>query len=48
MEGGGGAKEEHLQGLEGLLAESQSQNLALTVLHVPSSLDSGMGLGNLI
>ena len=35
------AKREHLQTVQGLLSESQSQNLALTVLHVPHSLDGG-------
>ena len=35
------AKREHLQGVEGLLPESQGQNLAVTVLDVPRSLDSG-------
>jgi len=28
----------------GLLPESQGQNLAVTVIYVPYSLDSGMGL----
>jgi len=34
-------KKEQLGRCEGLSAESQGQHLALTVLHVPSSLDSG-------
>ena len=33
------------EGTTGRLPESQGQNLALTVLHAPSSLDSGWGLG---
>ena len=32
---------EHLQRLKGLSHESQGQNLALTVLYMPYSLDSG-------
>jgi len=35
------AKREQLKKLYGLLPESQGQNLALTVLYVPHSLDSG-------
>ena len=35
------AKREHLKIVQGLLAESQSQKLALTVVHVPCSLDRG-------
>ena len=35
------AKMEQLEGFEGLLPGSQGQNLASTVLCVPSSLDSG-------
>jgi len=37
------AKREQLTRVEGLLPESQGQNLALTVLHVPCSLDIGEG-----
>ena len=37
-------KREQLILLWGLLPESQGHNLALTVLHVPYSLDSGRGL----
>ena len=36
------AKREQLGGVQGLLPRSQGQNLALTVLHVPHSLESGM------
>ena len=36
------AKREHLRSIEGLLPESRSHNLALTVLSVPCSLDSGL------
>jgi len=35
---------EHLERCQGLSPESQDQNLVLTVLYVPSSLDSGSGL----
>ena len=35
------AKMEQLERFQGLLPEIQSQNLALTVLHVPDSLDGG-------
>ena len=35
------AKRERLEWLKGLLPKSQGQNLALTVLNVPYSLDSG-------
>ena len=35
-------RENSLKGSEGLLPESQGQNLALTVLYVPSLFDSGM------
>ena len=35
------AKSELLYKFKRLLPESQDQNLALTVLHVPCSLDSG-------
>jgi len=36
------AKREHLGRLKGLSPESQGQNMALTVLFVPNSLDSGV------
>jgi len=36
------AKREQLKRLQGLLPESQGQNLALTVLYVPSSLHNGL------
>ena len=39
------AKREHLQIFHGFLPESQGQNLALTVLYVPYSLDRGIGGG---
>ena len=35
------AKTEQLKTLQGLLRQSQGQNLALTAAHVPLSLDSG-------
>jgi hypothetical protein len=35
---------EQLECFRGILPESQDQNLALTVLHVPYSLDSGRGV----
>jgi len=34
------AKREELEMFEGLVSESQDQNLALTVLYVPSLLES--------
>ena len=36
------AKREQLERFSGLLSESQGQNLALNVLYVPDSLDSGV------
>ena len=36
-----GAKREQLERVQGPLPECQGQHLALTVLNVPSSLDSG-------
>jgi hypothetical protein len=36
-----GAKRGHLKWFEGLLPESQGQNLAVTVLHVPYAFDRG-------
>ena len=36
------AKSEHIERVPGLLPESQGQNVALTVLCVPYSLDNGM------
>ena len=36
------AKKEQLERVHGLLPASQGQNLVLTVLHVPYSLDSGL------
>ena len=38
------AKREQLEILEGISPESRGQDLALTVLYVPSSLDSGTGV----
>jgi hypothetical protein len=37
------AKKEQLERFQGLFTASQAQKLALTVLHVPCSLDSGPG-----
>ena len=37
-----GAKRKHLKTFQGFLPESQGQNLALTVLFVPNSLESGL------
>ena len=34
---------EHLERFQGLLPDSQGQDLALTILHVPHSLASGLG-----
>ena len=36
------AKRKHIQRFQGILPESQDQNLAVTVLYAPSSLDSGL------
>ena len=38
------AKRQHLKRSYGLVPESQGQNLALTVLYVPSSFHSGQGV----
>jgi len=38
------AKRELLETCEGLFPGSQGRNLAVTVLYVPSSLDSGLAL----
>ena len=38
------AKGEHVKRVCGLLSESQGQKMALTVLYVPNSLDSGLCL----
>ena len=38
------AKRAHFQGFQGLLLESQGQNLVVTVVYVPCSLGSGCNL----
>jgi len=42
------AAEGHLTLFQGLLPESQGQNVALTVLYVPYSLDSGTLIGTVL
>jgi len=42
------AKKEKLERVQGLLLQKQRQNLALAVLCVPNSLDSGLRLRSLL